>query len=118
MSRPAIYTPEEALERKRERVRASVARHAERLSAMSPLEQVAYKARASLGEDFDPYTPEERERLEYIRKVQRALEAEVARLNAKMKDRYKTAIVDQPKLAPILAELENGKEIRVQLKPH
>lgn len=118
MSRPAIYTPEEAAARRRERVRVSVAKHNERLSSMSPVEQAAWKARATLGEGFDPYTPEERERLEYIRKVRRALEAEASRLNARMRDRYKAAVADNPHLAAILAELETGKEVRVSLRPH
>lgn len=118
MSRPAIYTPEEALERRRERVRASVARHNERLSQMSSLEQVAWKARASLGEDFDPYTPEERERLEYIRKVRAALEAEADRLNQDITTRLRASLADNPSLAPLLTELEYGSTIRVALKPH
>ncbi len=118
MARPSIYTPEEAAERTRARVLLSVKKHAERLKNLSPLEQAAWKARATLGADFDPYTPEERERLEYIRKVRRALEAETDRLNAKISNRLRAAVVDNPGLAALLGELANGKEVRVSLKPH
>lgn len=118
MARPNIYTPEEAAERRREQVRAGVAKHTERMNAMSSLEQAAYKARETLGDDYDPYTPEEREKLEYIRKVRRALEVETTRLNVRMAARYRASVADDPRLAAILAELEAGKEIRVALKPH
>lgn len=110
--------PEDSLERRRASVRASVARHKERLGSLSPIEQAAWKARASLGEAFDPYTPAERSRLERIRRMQADLAKEVETLNATMLERYRHAIGDDPRLAVILAELEHGKELRVSLKPH
>jgi outer membrane protein TolC len=118
MARPSIYTPEEISERRREQVRIGVAKYTERMANLSSLEQAAHKARATLGEAFDPYTAEERERLDYINEARAKLEKEVNRLNARMTARYRDAVAGNPSLSAILAELETGKEIRMALKPH
>lgn len=116
---PALPEPaKDAKEHRRAQVRASVARHAARLSQLSSLEQAAYKARASLGESFDPYTPEERHSLECIRRLQSELQEAAASLNAQMTRRLERDLAKNAALVVLLAELKSGSDVRVSLKPH
>lgn len=117
MSRPAIYTPEEALERRRAGIRESVARHHARMISMTRLEKAAYKARASLGEELNPYTAEEAAAVASFQEQIRSLEASAERLNAQIQARLLRDIPGQPTLAPLLAELQNGNMVRIDLKP-
>ena len=114
----STYTPEEAKERRRASVRASVAKHSERLASLSPIERAAWKARASLGEDYDPYTPAEREKLDEIRKLRAELETRALWLNEALRSRYRKSLADNPSLVALLAELEAGTEVRINLPPH
>lgn len=117
MSRPAIYTPEEAYERKLERTRVGVAKHTARLSSMTRLEQAVWKARSTLGADFVPYTPEEAEAVARVRAMIVALEKNATILNNVIRARLEKGIRENPALAPLLAELSSGTSVRLDLKP-
>lgn len=105
-------------ERRRATVRASVARHKERLSKMTRLEQAAWKARASLGESFDPYTPEERAEVEKIRRLTAELERAAESLNAKLRDRLAGASAEDPRLAALLGAVVGAESTKLLLPPY
>lgn len=108
-------TPE-AVEARRALVRESVARHKERQSSLSRLEQAAWKERATLGAQFDPYTPAEREKLARIRALQDELEKEAGELRQSVVARLGAAGAESP-LASLLERLESGKGLRIELAP-
>ena len=117
MSRPATYTPEERRARRLEQIRASVARHAERLAEMTRLEQAAWKSRASLGEGFDPYTAEERAEAERLNARLAEIRRDAERLNKRLAERLTGAVREDPRLAPLLAEIATGGASRLTLPP-
>lgn len=117
MSRPALYSPEVARERRKAQIRDGVAKHHARLISMTRLEQAAYKARASLGEDYVPYTPDEAEAVARLKARIAGVEAEAATLNAQIQARIASRIATEPHLASLLSELINGATVRIDLKP-
>ena len=117
MPRPAIYTPEEAKKRRLAHVRKSVAAHKDRQRAMTRLEQAVWKSRASLGEDYVPYTPEEAEAVARLKARIAGVEAEAAALNTRIRECLEAEISADPRLAPLLSELINGRDVQVMLKP-
>lgn len=98
--------------------RENVARHKARMDALSPLERAAWKARAKLGENYDPYTPAERARLEKIRELTAALESEAEGLHADVTRRLEASVGDKPELAALLGALSTRKAKRIDLPPH
>lgn len=117
MSRPALYPPEIAKERRKAQIREGVAKHHAHFISLTRLEQAAYKARASLGEDYAPYTVEEAEAVASLKARIAALEAEASTLNALIRKRLESQIGEDPRLAPLLSEVINGTSVRVDLKP-
>lgn len=96
--------------------RENVARHKAKMDSLSFVEQAAWKARASLGEGFDPYTAEERQRLEQINDLITELQAQARALNQDLLARYMELLPAHPEYAPIIGAL-SGKEKRIDLPP-
>ena len=117
MSRPALYTPEEALERRRAGVRKSVAAHAERLKSMTRLEQAAWKARETLGDHFVAYTPAEADAVARLRAQIAEIQGAAEALNSRIQERLERQVGKDPRLAPLLAEIVHGTLTRLELPP-
>lgn len=106
---------EEALERRRAAIRASVARHKAEMDRLTRAEQAAWKARKSLGDAFEPYTPEERAEVERIQDLAAELESAALSLSRILVRRYRAAVEADPSLKPILEALEEGRGTHVAL---
>lgn len=120
MPKPASLshmTPAERMEHRLQQIRDSAAQHRQRLKEMTPAERAAWKARASLGEGFDPYTPEERQAVESLSRRIERLKADAERLNAETRARLKAESLADPSLEPVFAALVSGNAIRVDLEP-
>lgn len=109
--------PEEALERRRASVRASVARHKAEMDRLTRIEQAAWKARKSLGDPYEPYTAEERAEVERLRDMAAELESAAQSLNKILCRRYRAEAESNPSLKPILEALEEGRGSYVTLPP-
>lgn len=109
---------DDKLLQRREQVRLSRAKHAERLRQMTPLERAVWKERDRLGENFDPYTPEEREALERLKAVIRQAEDEAAQLHAQVCGRLEQESGDSPALREVLAGFREAPSVQILVKPH
>lgn len=117
MARPKVHlTPEAALEAARAKSRRGVARHKEKMDRLTRLEQGAWKARASLGEGYNPYTEAEREEAEAIRAETERLIRRAERLNARLRQRL-TERAAEPGVASLLGALD-GRHTRLDLAPY
>lgn len=105
----------DARERRLASLRASAARQRERLSQLTPLQQAAWKARTTLGEGYDPYTPEEKEMLRRVQDLQKAFEDAAGALHSTLTERYRSLVRQDPRVAVLLAELEAGKATRLDV---
>ncbi|RCW87171.1 hypothetical protein [Paracoccus lutimaris] len=104
-------------EHRRAQIRESVARHKERLRQMTALERLAYKHRASLGENCDPYTRPEWQQAEVLRVRLEDLIRDAGALHDEILGRLKRDGVDDPGLALLAAALATEAESRFSLKP-
>lgn len=110
-------TIEDPIERRRAQIRASVARHKVRMGQLTRLEQAAYKARASLGPDFKPYTAEERAKVDRINELIGELERSVDELNSDLVERLSVEVSGDPRLSVLLGTLVGGEGVRIIIKP-
>lgn len=69
---------------RKEQIKRNVQAARERLKAMTPLEGAFYGARKAIGEDLDPYTPEEREQALKIQTMMERLEQAAEALEARI----------------------------------
>lgn len=99
-------TKEEAAEARRAQIRAGVAAHKARMQSMSRLDQAAYRARAELGEGYDPYTVAERAEMERLRLLRDELEASCLSLNGRLVERLRVAAAEDVRLSGLLESLD------------
>jgi hypothetical protein len=87
-------TPEELSamrERKADQMRACIAKSYQKRKEMTRLEEVIFLKRKTLGGEFDPYTPEERERVDRLKETIREARAEASALNKIVTERLANA---------------------------
>jgi hypothetical protein len=82
---------ERARERHLSQMRDAVTRKQLKIKEMTRLEEVIFLKRKTLGGEFDPYTPEERERVDHLKVTIRKAQAEASALNKIVTERLANA---------------------------
>lgn len=113
-SDPAQPDPKEA---RRAQIRQAVARHKEKMDSLTRLEQLALRLKESLGENYDPYTPEERRVAERLSRSLDELAAEAEAFHDSLVGRLRREGEENPALLTLAEGLSLARGRRVTLEP-
>ena len=96
-------------------IQSAVERNRAKLRAMTPLDAAAWKSRASLNGNADPYTPAEREIALALRERIASLEMEAEALHAAVLGRIANGVDrGDPEAASMAEAVSGAKALRVE----